>query len=63
MPQHEHDPELVKKILAEEGQLVLDWMLEGARRIVARGRALSDTDADMPEAARAAKLAARHGSD
>lgn len=63
VPQHEHDPDLVKKILAEEGQLVLDWMLEGARRIVARGRALSENDADMPEAVRAAKLAARHGSD
>lgn len=63
VPVNQHDPDLVKNILAEEGQLVLDWMLEGARRIVARGRALSDTDADMPEAVRAAKLAARHGSD
>lgn len=63
VPQHQHDPDLVKKILAEEGQLVLDWMLEGARRIVARGRALTENDADMPEAVRAAKLAARQSSD
>lgn len=63
VPAHAHDPQLVEKILAEEGQLVLDWMLEGARRIVARGRAMVETDAEFPEASRLAKLAARKGSD
>ncbi|KAF1055499.1 MAG: hypothetical protein GAK43_00294 [Stenotrophomonas maltophilia] len=36
-------------------------MLEGAKRVVARGRPLSDQE--LPEAARAAKKRARNGSD
>ena len=52
---------LVQDILATEAQLVLDWMLEGARRIVARGRALADHE--HPEEVRAAKRDARHNSD
>jgi len=63
VPANAHDPNLVEKILAEEGQLVLDWMLEGARRIVARGRAMAEADPEFPEASRQAKLSARKGSD
>lgn len=63
VPANAHDLQLVQKILEEEGHLVLDWMLEGARRIVARGRAMVETDPEFPEASRQAKLSARKGSD
>lgn len=50
-----------KIILETEAHLVLDWMLEGARRIVARGRPLADHE--LPEAVARAKRGARHNSD
>lgn len=55
------NPTLVQDILEREGQLVLDWMLEGARRIVERGRVLADHE--HPEEVRNAKREARHNSD
>lgn len=61
IPESERIPDFQKTILETEGKLVLDWMLEGARRVVARGRALSDHE--LPEAAIAAKKRARNGSD
>jgi len=35
IPEHERIPDFSKKLLEEEGRLFLDWMLEGARRVVA----------------------------
>lgn len=55
------DNNLARDILEHEAALVLDWMLEGARRIVARGRALADHE--HPEEVRLAKRDARHNSD
>lgn len=54
-------PDLQKKILEKEGKLVLDWMLEGARRIVARGRPLAEHE--LPADVQRAKRGARHNSD
>lgn len=48
-------------LLEEEGKLILDWMLEGAQRIVERGRLLADHE--LPEEARQAKQNARNNSD
>lgn len=50
-----------KVLLAEEGGLILDWMLEGARRIVKRGRFLAEHE--RPEAVQSAKREARRSSD
>lgn len=61
IPEHERIPDFQKVLLKEEGKLVLDWMLEGARRIVARGRAMPENE--LPEAARLAKRRARNNSD
>lgn len=55
------NPTLVQDILEKESRLVLDWMLEGARRIVQRGRVLADHE--HPEEVRLAKRDARHNSD
>lgn len=54
-------PDLQKKILEGEAKLVLDWMLEGARRIVARGRPLAEHE--LPVEVQRAKRGARHNSD
>lgn len=48
-------------LLADEGSLILDWMLEGARRIVQRGRFLAEQE--RPEAVQSAKREARKNSD
>lgn len=61
VPASERVGDLQKLILENEAQLVLDWMLEGARRIVARGRALAEHE--LPDAVNQAKRGARHNSD
>lgn len=61
IPEHERIPDFSKKLLEEEGRLFLDWMLEGARRVVARGRFMADHE--LPEAARAYKQAVIHNAD
>ncbi|WOB27718.1 MULTISPECIES: DUF5906 domain-containing protein [Xanthomonas] len=61
IPESERIPDFHKRLLAEEGQLFLDWMLEGARRVVARGRFMADHE--LPEAARAYKQAVIHNAD
>lgn len=61
IPENERIPDFQKIILEKEAKLVLDWMLEGAQRIVKRGRTLSEQE--LPEAVRKAKQRARHNSD
>ncbi|WP_329754792.1 DNA primase family protein [Stenotrophomonas maltophilia] len=61
IPESDRIPDFSKKLLAEEGQLFLDWMLEGARRVVARGRFMADHE--LPEASQAYKQAVIHGAD
>lgn len=61
VPDDKRVGDLQKLILENEAQLVLDWMLEGARRIVARGRALAEHE--LPDAVNQAKRGARHNSD
>lgn len=61
IPEDERMEDFHKVLLEKEGRLILDWMLEGARRIIARGRALSDRE--LPEAARQAKQLARNNCD
>ncbi|MCE4342184.1 DUF5906 domain-containing protein [Xanthomonas hortorum pv. vitians] len=61
IPADDRIPDFSKKLLEEEGQLFLDWMLEGARRVVARGRFMADHE--LPEAAQAYKQAVIHGAD
>lgn len=61
IPEKDRIPDFSKRLLEEEGQLFLDWMLEGARRVVARGRFMADHE--LPEAAQAYKQAVIHGAD
>jgi len=61
IPEDERITDFHKKLLEEEGQLFLDWMLEGARRVVARGRFMADHE--LPEAARSYKQAVIHNAD
>lgn len=61
IPETEREQDFHKVIFEEEGQLFLDWMLEGARRIVERGRFMADHE--LPVAAREAKQASVHNSD
>ena len=61
IPEKDRVEDFSRKLLEEEGQLFLDWMLEGARRVVARGRFMADHE--LPEAARAYKQAVIHNAD
>lgn len=61
VPQKKRVDDFHLVLLEEEGKLILDWMLEGARRIVERGRMLSDDE--LPEEARQTKQAARNNCD
>jgi hypothetical protein len=61
MPEEAQVENFHLKLLAEEGTSILDWMLEGAQRIVRRGRFL--TECERPQAAQMAKLDARMNSD
>jgi P4 family phage/plasmid primase-like protien len=61
VPEDERQTDFHKILLEKEGKLILDWMLEGARRIIARGRAMSERE--LPEAALRAKQHARNNSD
>lgn len=55
VPEHERDPELGKRIIANELEGVLNWALEGLLRLLARGR----FDPVVPPAMRKAKLDAK----
>lgn len=44
------DKDFAEKLLEAEGRQFLDWMLEGALRVIQRGRMLSVQDEDMPKA-------------
>lgn len=57
----ERQTDFHKILIEKEGKLILDWMLEGARRIIARGRTLSERE--LPDASRRAKQQARSNSD
>lgn len=61
IPAAERKSDFHKTLLEKEGKLILDWMLEGARRIVARGRTM--TEHELPEEARRAKQQARNNCD
>src|SRR5690606_33648370 len=61
IPQEERQSDFHKTLLEKEGKLILDWMLEGARRIVARGRTMAEHE--LPEEARKAKQQARSNCD
>lgn len=54
-------PDLDKKIIQSELHIVLDWLLEGAIRIVKRGRML--TEAELPAIIRQQKQTLREDSD
>ncbi len=51
VPEEQRIPEFHNVLLREEGQAILDWMLEGARWIVQHGR--FPTHSERPEAVRA----------
>lgn len=59
--QGEQDPEFVDKILAQEGRQFLDWMLEGALRVIRRGRMMNEKE--IPETARLIRESVRRNSD
>ncbi|WP_051937753.1 phage/plasmid primase, P4 family [Ferriphaselus sp. R-1] len=61
VPESERIADLDKKIIADELHLVLDWLLEGAIRIVRRGRML--TEVELPETIRSQKQTMRLESD
>jgi P4 family phage/plasmid primase-like protien len=61
IPENERVPEFHNVLLKEEGDLILDWMLEGAARLVERGRFMSEDE--RPAAIRHVKEEARVDSD
>ena len=61
IPETEREQDFHKMLVGEEGQIFLDWMLEGAQRIVNRGRFMADHE--LPAASREAKQASVHNSD
>lgn len=61
IPQDERQNDFHQILLEKEGKLILDWMLEGARRVVERGRAMPDRE--LPEEVRSAKQRARNNCD
>ncbi len=61
VPEKERQSDFHQILLEKEGKMILDWMLEGARRIVERGHTLPDHE--LPEEARKAKQRARNNCD
>lgn len=57
----DQDPDFVKKVLAAEGRQFLDWMLEGALRVIRRGRMMNEKE--LPEAALQLRESVRRNSD
>lgn len=59
--QGDQDPLFAKKVLQEEGRLFLDWMIEGALRVIRRGRMMSEKE--LPRVAREYRESVRRNSD
>jgi len=57
----DQDPEFVEKVLAAEGRMFLDWMIQGALRVIRRGRMMSEKE--LPETARCVRESVRRNSD
>lgn len=61
IPQANQIANFHKVLMEEEGALILDWMLEGARSLIIRGRFMSE--AERPQAAQDAKEESRNDAD
>lgn len=61
VPENQRKESFHHELLAEEGTAILDWMLEGARRVVQRGRFMPEQE--RPDAVREAKEYAQTNCD
>ena len=61
VPEDQRKENYHSELLAEEGLAILDWMLEGARRVVQRGRFMPEHE--RPDAVREAKAYAQTNCD
>lgn len=61
VPEDQRKENYQSELLAKEGLAILDWMLEGARRVVQRGRFMPEHE--RPEAVREAKSYAQTNCD
>lgn len=61
VPENQRKENYQSELLAKEGLAILDWMLEGARRVVQRGRFMPEHE--RPEAVREAKSYAQTNCD
>ncbi|WP_152597777.1 DUF5906 domain-containing protein [Novilysobacter arseniciresistens] len=59
--QGDQDPLFAEKIMETEGRMFLDWLIEGALRVIRRGRMMSEKE--LPGAAREYRESVRRNSD
>lgn len=57
----DQDPMFAQNVLATEGRMFLDWLIEGALRVIRRGRMISEKE--LPKVAREYRESVRCNSD